>query len=70
MDAPVKFATLKLRNLSGQPRQLSATGYWEWVLGDLRAKSLRHVQTEIDPKSGKKCQKYQVIIKRKSEKRF
>ncbi|MCH8527329.1 MAG: cyclic beta 1-2 glucan synthetase [Kiritimatiellae bacterium] len=52
MDAPVKFATLKLRNLSGQSRRLSATGYWEWVLGDLRAKSLMHVQTEIDSQSG------------------
>jgi cellobiose phosphorylase len=52
MDAPVKFAALKLRNLSSRPRRLSATGYWEWVLGDLRAKSLLHVQTELDPKSG------------------
>lgn len=52
MDAPVKFVTLKLRNLSGQARRLSVTGYWEWVLGDLRAKSLMHVQTEIDPQCG------------------
>ena len=52
MDAPVKFATLKLRNVSGKARRLSATGYWEWVLGNLRAKSLMHVQTEIDPRSG------------------
>lgn len=51
-DAPVKFAALKLRNISGRPRRLSATGYWEWVLGDLRQKSLLHVQTEVDPKSG------------------
>ncbi len=52
MDAPVKFAVLKLRNVSGRPRRLSVTGYWEWVLGDLRAKSLLHVQTEVDLKSG------------------
>ncbi len=52
MDAPVKFAVLKLRNLSGRPRRLSVTGYWEWVLGDLRPKSLLHLQTEMDPKSG------------------
>jgi len=51
-DAPVKFAALKLRNLSGRPRRLSATGYWEWVLGDLRPRSLLHIQTEVDPKSG------------------
>jgi cellobiose phosphorylase len=52
LDAPVKFAALKLRNLSGRPRQMSVTGYWEWVLGDLRHKSLLHVQTEMDPQSG------------------
>jgi cyclic beta-1,2-glucan synthetase len=52
MDAPVKFTVLKLRNLSGRPRRLSVTGYWEWVLGDLRAKSLLHVQTEVDLKTG------------------
>ena len=52
MDAPVKFAVLKVRNLSGRPRRLSVTGYWEWVLGELRDKSLLHVQTEMDTKSG------------------
>jgi cellobiose phosphorylase len=52
MDAPVKFAVLKLRNVSRRPRRLSVTGYWEWVLGDLRQKSLLHVQTEVDPKTG------------------
>ncbi len=52
MDAPVKFAVLKLRNVSGRPRRLSVTGYWEWVLGELRHKSLLHVQTEVDPKTG------------------
>src|ERR1039458_2561254 len=49
MDAPVKFALLKLRNVSGRPRVLSVTGYWEWVLGELRHKSLLHVQTQVDP---------------------
>src|SRR5204863_8244653 len=29
MDAPVKFAVLKLRNVSGRQRRLSVTGYWE-----------------------------------------
>ena len=51
-DAPVKLAVLKLRNVSGRPRQLSVTGYYEWVLGDLRQKTLLHVTTEVDPKSG------------------
>ena len=38
LDAPVKFSVLKVRNDSGRPRRLSATGYVEWVLGDLRPK--------------------------------
>ena len=52
MDAPVKFATLKLRNQSGSRRRLSVTGYWEWVLGDLRHKTLLNVQTEVDLRTG------------------
>ena len=52
MDASIKFTVLKVRNESGRSRRLSATGYVEWVLGDLRPKSAMHVITEIDPKSG------------------
>ncbi|MCI0437429.1 MAG: cyclic beta 1-2 glucan synthetase, partial [Gemmatimonadetes bacterium] len=52
LDEAVKFSVLKVRNGSGRPRQLSATGYVEWVLGDLRSKSGMHVVTEIDPASG------------------
>ncbi|MGE3176315.1 MAG: glucoamylase family protein [Vicinamibacterales bacterium] len=52
IDAPVKFSALRIRNLSGRPRRLSATGYVEWVLGDLRAKTAMHVITEIETKSG------------------
>ena len=52
VDAAIKFSVLKVRNESGQPRKLSATGYVEWVLGDLRPKSAIHVTTEIDPNSG------------------
>ena len=44
----VKFSLLKLRNLSGRTRQLSATGYVEWVLGDLRAHTRMHVVSEVD----------------------
>ena len=51
-DAPVKFLALKVRNLSDRPRRISVTGYWEWVLGDLRPKHLLHVQTEVDLKTG------------------
>jgi cellobiose phosphorylase len=52
LDAPVKFMVLKVRNESERSRKLSATGYIEWVLGDLRPKSAMHVVTELDPKSG------------------
>ena len=52
MDAPVKFSVLKLRNISGRARRLSVTSYSEWVLGDLRHKSLLHVRTEVDNKTG------------------
>ena len=52
LDAAVKFMVLKVRNESGRHRRLSATGYVEWVLGDLRPKSAMHVVTEIDPVSG------------------
>ncbi|HRC72703.1 MAG TPA: glucoamylase family protein [Candidatus Competibacter sp.] len=52
IDAPVKFWVLKVRNASAEPRRLSATGYLEWVLGDLRPKSIPYVITEIDADSG------------------
>jgi cyclic beta-1,2-glucan synthetase len=48
----VKFSVLKVRNESGRKRRLSATGYVEWVLGDLRPKTAMHIVTGIDPASG------------------
>jgi cyclic beta-1,2-glucan synthetase len=55
LDAPVKYAVLKVKNDSGRLRRVSATSYVEWVLGELRANSLMHVITEIDPASGALC---------------
>jgi cyclic beta-1,2-glucan synthetase len=52
LNDAVKFSVLKLHNRSGRRRRLSATGYVEWVLGDLRAKTAMHVVTELDPSSG------------------
>ena len=52
LEAPVKFSVLKVVNRSGRPRRLTATGYVEWVLGDLRPKTAMHVVTEIDRSSG------------------
>ena len=48
----VKFSVLKLRNLSGRTRRISATGYVEWILGDLRAKSQMHIVSEQDGPGG------------------
>lgn len=51
-DAAIKFAVLKIANHSGRSRRLSATGYVEWVLGDLRAKTMAQVSTRFDADSG------------------
>lgn len=52
LEQSVKFSVLKVRNQSGRARRLSATGYVEWVLGDLRSKSAMHIVTDIDASSG------------------
>lgn len=52
VDLPVKFLTLRIKNQSGRLRQLSITGYVEWVLGELQSKTHLHVVTEIDSISG------------------
>lgn len=52
MEAAIKFTTIKIRNQSGRPRKLSATGYTEWVLGDNRMKTAMYIHTAIDPDSG------------------
>ena len=51
IEATIKFTILKIRNDSGRPRRLSATGYTEWVLGDLRPKTAMYVITEINRSS-------------------
>ena len=52
LDAAIKFTVIKVRNESGRPRRLTATGYVEWVLGDLPSKSTMHIITEVDPNTG------------------
>ena len=52
IDAAVKFSVLKLTNVSGRSRKISVTGYVEWVLGDLRARTAMHVSTEVAAGSG------------------
>lgn len=51
-DAAVKFIALTIRNRSARIRHLSATAYVEWVLGDLRSKTMAHVHTQISPDKG------------------
>jgi cyclic beta-1,2-glucan synthetase len=51
IEYTVKFTVLKVKNVSGKARRLSATGYVEWVLGDLRSKTAMHIFTELDPGS-------------------
>ncbi len=52
IEAAVKFIVIKLKNSSARPRRISTTGYVEWVLGDLRAKSLMHTITQVDVQTG------------------
>jgi len=52
IEAPVKFIVIKLHNRSERARRLSATGYIEWILGDLKARTQMHVVTELDTRSG------------------
>jgi cellobiose phosphorylase len=55
LEAALKYSVLKLVNRSGRARRLSATGYVEWVLGDLRPKTAMHVVSTLDPASGALC---------------
>lgn len=52
LNAPIKYYSFKIKNLSGRPRRLSLTGYLQWVLGDQPIKPSMHVQTEVDYKTG------------------
>ncbi len=46
IDASIKFVVIKINNSSGKQRKLSVTGFVQWVLADLHAKSLMHIVTE------------------------
>ena len=52
MDAPVKIAAIKVRNLSRRARRLSLAGYVELVMGEWRHGNLMHVVTEAAPPRG------------------
>jgi cyclic beta-1,2-glucan synthetase len=52
LDSPIKISRLKIQNISGRSRHISATAYVEWVLGTSRGISAPFVVTEIDPQTG------------------
>ncbi len=49
---PVKYSSFKISNRSGRVRRLSITGFVEWVLADLKSKSLLHITTEVNVETG------------------
>ncbi|MEJ7912290.1 MAG: glucoamylase family protein, partial [Chitinophagaceae bacterium] len=51
-ELPVKFVVLKIKNSSGRERKLSATGFLEIILGDLRSKTNMHILSEHDGTTG------------------
>ena len=48
IEDAVKFIVIKFNNKSGRQRKLSATGYVEWVMGEIRFKSQMHTVTEVE----------------------
>jgi cyclic beta-1,2-glucan synthetase len=48
LDAPVKIALLRLRNRTNRQRRLSATSYYELVLGVTREASATHIVTDME----------------------
>lgn len=52
MDEALKISRLEIKNLSGRERNLSITGYVDWVLGRNRSLSAATLITEFDPNNG------------------
>ena len=52
LNDAIKFTVIKMNNKSGKPRRISATGYVEWVLGELRPKGAMYITSEVDNDSG------------------
>ena len=55
LNAPIKYAVFRVINQSPLHRQLSVTGYVEWVLADLASKSAMHIVTEISANNNGIC---------------
>ena len=52
IDDAIKFSVLTVENRSPRSRNLSITGYAEWVLGFLRSVNAPFIITEIDAETG------------------
>lgn len=48
LENPIKFFVLNFKNRSRRQRNLSITGYVEWVLGEIRSKNQMYTVTETD----------------------
>lgn len=48
IDEPVRICTLRLGNLTPEPRKLTVTHYVEWVLGQSRSEAQNRVVTRFD----------------------
>ncbi len=51
-EFPIKFVILKIKNNTARERKLSATAYFEMILGDLKSKTNLHVVSERDHETG------------------
>ena len=51
-ELPVKFIVIKIKNQSGREVKLSATGFMEIILGDVRSKTNMHIVSEQDQDTG------------------
>lgn len=49
---PIKISVLSLTNTSSRRRQLTATAYLEWALGESRPANAPFIKTEMDPDTG------------------
>jgi len=52
LHTTVKYMVLRLQNDSERSRRISATGYFELVMGERRASNAPYITTGIDPRSG------------------
>jgi len=52
---PIKFIVLKIKNLSGQERKLSITGFMEIIMGDTRRKTNMHVISSLEVENNALC---------------